>query len=211
MTDELSTEEQRLSELLDEFHAPASMSYLVPRSQGGFRPRHATEGRHRGIWRGRAATAAVTVAVVAAVTGGYFGLRAARQQPVVPISGHWHVVVAPGGPAHNAIACASTTDCWAVGSRIEHYAGAGWTKVRSPTPAGGALAAITCRPAPDCWAVGAAPDGSATTLLIEHYTGSGWQRLPGPQLPPEATGGVRSLDGVACTDSTDCWAVGMVG
>ena len=113
----------------------------------------------------------------------------------------------------NAVACASTTDCWAVGedyfgTLIEHYAGAGWSVVSSPDPSGSAvtLLGVACGSATSCFAVGyyqMVP--GLTQTLIEEYSGTGWALVTSPDITAV---GDNELDAIACVSATDCWAVG---
>jgi len=119
----------------------------------------------------------------------------------------------------SAVACASSSDCWAVGTYktgtstrtlIEQNSGSGWKIVSSPrvSPAD-SLGAITCVGAEDCWAVGAyATDTGGTEPLIEHNAGKGWTVVRSP-----SPGGARqrALSSVSCAAANDCWAVGTAG
>jgi hypothetical protein len=93
-----------------------------------------------------------------------------------------------------AVACASSSECWAVGTYktrsstrtlIERNSGNGWTIVSSPRvgPAD-SLSAVTCVGAQDCWAVGAhGTDAGDTAPLIERNTGKGWTVVRSPTPP----------------------------
>jgi len=122
----------------------------------------------------------------------------------------------------DAVSCASTTDCWAVGRYIvgayalplgEHWDGSSWTAsplavfTGDPPPAGDyLLEGISCPDAGDCWAVGYwEPDGDAGSMqtLIEQWGGSTWT------LDSESSGGIIGyLNGISCTSATGCYAVG---
>lgn len=113
----------------------------------------------------------------------------------------------------NAVACASDTECWAVGSLLtptdalfEEYTGGSWTAVYSPDGGGVDfdLQGITCLPSGDCWVVGRGPGPGAA---IVYYDGNGWTVV---SSPPGGAGGDR-LNGIACVSSEDCWAVGFSG
>jgi len=142
----------------------------------------------------------------------------------------WNIVPAditptpgPGGAFLYGVACAGSSDCWAVGSQfpsfagqalIEQYAGSGWSAVPTPTPSGpvdSQLDSVTCVSPSDCWAVGVTRkygNGVNEGLvqgLIEHYTGGGWSIVASP-VPSPGTG--NRLSGVTCVSSADCWAVG---
>jgi hypothetical protein len=78
----------------------------------------------------------------------------------------------------NAVTCASSSNCWAVGyynsgsiyqTLTEHWDGAAWSIVNSPNPTQyNFLNAVTCASASDCWAVGY--HGGIAQTLIEHYS-----------------------------------------
>lgn len=119
----------------------------------------------------------------------------------------WVIVTSPNNDATQDylydVACASGSDCWAVGSStddvnfhtetlIEHWNGASWTIVTSPNSGQDSyLNAVTCASASDCWAVG---------TLIEHWNGTVWSIVSSPNngIPVDVT----------CTSSSNCWAVG---
>jgi hypothetical protein len=119
----------------------------------------------------------------------------------------------------SAVACASSSDCWAVGTYktgtstrtlIEHNSGNDWTIVSSPRvgPAD-SLGAVTCVSAQDCWAVGAyVTDTGGMEPLIERNTGKGWTVVGSPK---PVGGRQRALSSVSCADANDCWAVGTAG
>lgn len=130
----------------------------------------------------------------------------------------------PGGTLLSAVTCATTSDCWAVGSQypssagqalIEHYAGSGWSAVPTPTPSGpvdSRLDSVTCVSPSDCWAVGVTSNyGNGINQglvegLVEQYTGGGWSIVASP-TPGPGTG--NSLSSVTCVSADDCWAVGV--
>src|SRR2546422_4523301 len=110
----------------------------------------------------------------------------------------WTIVESPNtSPTENnslsGVACASASDCWAVGSTIQHWNGTSWSILASPS--GGFLNSVTCLSGSDCWAVG--------SVLIEHWDGGSWAVVPGA--------GGSSLLGGTCSSASDCWAVGGNG
>lgn len=127
----------------------------------------------------------------------------------------WSIVPSPNITDYDrnllhGISCSSASDCWAVGgffelanftskTLIEHWDGASWSIVPSPTQSGSYsdLFRVTCTSASDCWAVGY---GQGETL-IEHWDGTAWQIVATQNQPGE-------LHGVACASATDCWASG---
>ncbi len=98
------------------------------------------------------------------------------------------------GGVLTAIACTSSTDCWANVSTyypqddpvFEHWDGSAWTLV----PSAAAANDITCVSVTDCWAVG---------TQIQHWDGASWALVGGP---------ATALLGVSCVGTDDCWAVG---
>jgi erythromycin esterase-like protein len=128
----------------------------------------------------------------------------------------WRVVPSPSPGAVNnelfSVVAVSARDVWAVGfttnsalaqtTLIEHWNGARWSVVPSPSPgANDVLSGVTAVAASDVWAVGASNTLSQT--LIEHWNGTQWQVVPSPS---PGTGGV--LSGVAAVAAGDVWAVG---
>jgi hypothetical protein len=174
--------------------------------------------------RSGAWAAAIVVSLVALV-------GVATQMKSQAASSGWTIVTSPSSsPAADDItlgsACANADQCWAVGVTInninsnsifsplmESWNGASWALASTPViPAGsgGGLFATSCVTGSDCWAVGAvlgaAGDGSPTGTLIEHWDGGAWSIVPSP-TPDGVTGAL--LQGVSCTSSTNCVAVGF--
>ncbi len=118
----------------------------------------------------------------------------------------------------NAIACPSTSHCWAVGqsgttrggnvaSEVRHQlmeqeVAGKWQVVPAPkvSVADPALTDITCPAARDCWAVGGS--GSHGSAIIEHWAGRSWQLVSSPRLRG------AQLQSVACAAPDLCWAAG---
>jgi hypothetical protein len=129
----------------------------------------------------------------------------------------WTVVTSPNTAADqdnilSGMACASSVDCWAVGSSnaysqglIEHWDGTSWSIVPSPQ-AGNPLNAVTCLSASDCWAAGPyyTPNPPAQTLLV-HWDGTSWTKVVSPNTSATQS---NTLSGIACASPSDCWAVG---
>ncbi len=118
-----------------------------------------------------------------------------------------------------SVDCVSSSDCWAVGAQepdgqqqpqtlAENWNGTTWSVV--PTPAvAGYLFSVTCSNASDCWAVGDDLDGQQNPLngIIYHWDGSQWS-----QSATAASGqAFDQFASVACSSSSDCWAVGYAG
>jgi hypothetical protein len=128
----------------------------------------------------------------------------------------WHVQKVPPlpGTGLNAVACASESDCVAVGgpstgALVEHWNGEDWTVQQTPKPAGAQLAglnAISCATASSCMAVGAYVDRAGEQfVLAERWDGHAWRVAPAPtpSSPPNSF-----LVGVACPAALACIAVG---
>jgi len=160
---------------------------------------------------------------VCAVTRG-----AATTTALAPAAaGSWSIVPSPNtGPMdYNTlfgVACPSASDCWAAvgyydaaaGSHsqtlIEHWDGSSWTIVNSANTSSAEsnfLLAVTCTSATDCWAVGHHDSGDVAIFntLIEHYDGMSWSVVNSPN---STDGQDNELQGISCTSSADCWAIG---
>jgi len=117
----------------------------------------------------------------------------------------------------NAIACPSSTQCWAVGRTasapggntlsetrhplLQHETAGTWRKASVPglSPRA-ALEAIACPGPSDCWAVGGST--ASGPAVIVHWTGAAWQLASSPAL----TG--AQLDSISCAAANACWATG---
>ena len=125
----------------------------------------------------------------------------------------------------NGAACASASNCWAVGNTgcngdcsggadvAVHWDGISWTKSKFVSPGdnqdfgtGPQLNSVTCLAARDCWAVGFQYDAKGDMLnQILHWNGAAWAETP---APGESSGDGTSLNSVTCTNTSNCWAVG---
>jgi hypothetical protein len=141
----------------------------------------------------------------------------------------WSLVKSANGGKYSnlaSIACTATTSCWAVGdwvnsasatphhTLIEHWNGSAWKHVGSPNVASGTqneLLSVACHSAKQCVAVGGAAglptNGAPSTgkLFAETLSGGTWH-LATPAIP--ATAVVSVLNGVACSNASQCNAVG---
>ena len=150
--------------------------------------------------------------------------------------------VAPNTPSAgvysylDGVACASSSDCWAVGdyfsgtstqTLIEHWDGKAWTIVNSPNgstlPAGklygtspaSYLLSVSCASTSQCWAVGYYFNAfNQFSPLVEQWDGNAWTTVPSPTVTPESVGGtlLNESDGlwsVTCPSPSECWAVGI--
>jgi hypothetical protein len=119
-------------------------------------------------------------------------------------AGGWTRVSAPGTSYPlTDVACVTASDCWALGSVIEHWSGDGWRAVPSPAGEGTnfSLSAVTCAGVDECWAVGSTTTDGNEYALIEEYSGGTWT----VNSRDTAT---TALDAVTCVGAGDCWAVG---
>jgi hypothetical protein len=114
------------------------------------------------------------------------------------------------------VSCTGTSECTAVGSQgspslalAERWNGSQWSTQTTPTPSGGSsvvLNSVSCVSATLCMAVGSFANGtSPLNPLVEKWNGSSWaiEALP---APPGAT--QVWLEGVSCSSTTQCVAVG---
>jgi len=136
----------------------------------------------------------------------------------------WKIVGSPN-PANDtvsvlySISAASGNEVWAVGSShngnlpsrtlIEHWNGAQWTIVPSPSPDTqfNELRGVAALSANDAWAVGYR-GGTKTETPIEtfilHWDGANWIQVASPNV----AGGANQLFGINAISASDIWAVG---
>ncbi|HEV2371234.1 MAG TPA: hypothetical protein VGS19_03615 [Streptosporangiaceae bacterium] len=123
----------------------------------------------------------------------------------------------PGNANLNSVSCTSTSACTAVGNYTsgsntvtlaEAWNGSTWSVQSTANPAGtksAILNRVVCTSASACIAVGDSTTGTTTSTLAEAWNGSTWTI----QTTPNASGQANSqLNGLACTSSTNCTAVG---
>jgi hypothetical protein len=123
-----------------------------------------------------------------------------------------------------AVACASRTDCVAVGAGyppptskaaspftlVDYWNGSRWTAGRAVTVGTGSLfSAVSCPAARSCYAVGnySAKNGEILPLT-EHWNGSAWSRQGAP-VPAGTSFG--ELTSASCPTAKFCVAVGTDG
>ncbi|HLW36718.1 MAG TPA: hypothetical protein VKS98_13780 [Chthoniobacterales bacterium] len=136
----------------------------------------------------------------------------------------WQVVPSPSVDKRTnglvAIACLSSSSCWAVGYTIDiqtvsvqtlilRWDGTSWTIAPSPNVGTGfnALYGVACTAETSCWAVGFENGGSQAKTLIEKWDGASWTVQTSPNLGVEN----NVLNGVTCNSASDCWAAGYSG
>jgi hypothetical protein len=136
----------------------------------------------------------------------------------------WSVTPSPtpadiSGPVYlNRVSCTSPTSCMAVGyyyngspyqTLIESWNGTDWSIMPSPNPSNNYdyLNGVSCTSSTNCVAVGAYWDSSANLplqTLIETWNGTEWSIT----ASPDQSSSDNELQGVSCTRSTECMAVG---
>ncbi len=156
---------------------------------------------------------------------GYYDNASGNEQTLMEryTTSGWALVGSPTADSSNdvlrSVACASPTNCWAVGSEqpagsaasqtlILHYDGTGWVVSSSPRPgpAPNLLYGVTCASSTECWAVGSHATGySIEQTLIEHNTGNGWAIISSPNT---SISDRDLLFGISCADVADCAAAG---
>jgi hypothetical protein len=137
----------------------------------------------------------------------------------------WSIVPSPNagdGGELKAVTAVSANDVWAVGNSlgpgngvqktlVEHWDGAAWSVVPSPSPdmfTDDALLSVAARSSREVWAVGyATPAGQRP--LIERWDGATWQVVPSVSVPPEIH--FSGLTSVAIGPGNEVWAVGGDG
>ena len=145
------------------------------------------------------------------------------QQPLIEewTGTSWTVASSPNvGPNANnilyGVTCASTTDCWAVGTYgaganglntlAELWNGASWTVVSTPNPSttySNILKSVTCFSSTECWAVGSYNTSTGSPTLVEEWTGTAWTIVSAVDVAAS-----NSFYGVSCWSAAGCWAVG---
>lgn len=118
------------------------------------------------------------------------------------------------------VACASATDCWAVGSSISaevqrtlilRWDGTSWSIVASPNSVAADanhLNDVACTSATDCWAVGHSRTGGTHRSLMMRWDGIAWSVALSPEVDPTAPQD-NQLNGLSCPSASTCWAVGQ--
>ena len=123
-------------------------------------------------------------------------------------------------PVLNAVSCTSSTACTAVGSYTnsagtdstlaERWNGTSWTIQSTPNATsapGNSLNGVSCTSNSACTAVGQFLIAGTRFTLTEVWNGTGWAIQDTPN--PSGNGGNYStLQGVSCTSSSACIAVG---
>ncbi|HEY1331512.1 MAG TPA: hypothetical protein VGH10_08565 [Actinomycetota bacterium] len=129
----------------------------------------------------------------------------------------WTLVPAPrpdrGIGFLTSVTVVSANEAWAAGlsSRrdftheqplFEHWDGAAWSIVPSPSLAGDAgINDIAAVASDDVWAVGSGPEG----VLVEHWDGDAWHVVSAP-----SQNAYTSLHSLSATSADDVWASGTI-
>ncbi len=146
-----------------------------------------------------------------AAFGDRYGLGWSSQSPPSPSGGKKSYL--------EGVSCTSSTACIAVGNYenssgatvtlAEQWSGTEWKIQTTPNPSGAKasrLSGISCTSSTACIAVGNYESSSgAIIILAEQWNGTEWkiQSIPSP-----TEGTTSVLDGVSCTSTTNCVAVG---
>ena len=136
----------------------------------------------------------------------------------------WSIVTSPNASTIvanqlNGVSCVSASDCMAGGdyflnsttnqTLVEEWNGTSWSIVTSPntsTTLGNVLNGVNCTSTSFCMAAGYYIDSSsAYQTLIEEWNGTSWSIVTSPNTST-TLGNV--LNGVSCTSTTFCMAVG---
>ena len=129
----------------------------------------------------------------------------------------------PGSDFLYDVACASSSDCWAVGRHmpgalgggnpgttlIHHWDGTAWSIEQSPNALGGQssqVVSVDCPTARDCWTVGYSSGPAGSRTLAMRWDGETWSVIPTPNSAPDRA---DALNGITCLQPHDCWAVGV--
>ncbi len=135
----------------------------------------------------------------------------------------WSIVPSPAAPSGtydelHGVACPGPSNCVAVGNSydgstnqnlIESWNGSTWSVVTSPDTSpsqDNGLSSVACTTPTSCVAVGAYSIGSLGRTLVESWDGSTWSIVTSPNTTPTQS---NYLNGVTCTLSTNCVAVGI--
>jgi hypothetical protein len=137
-------------------------------------------------------------------------------------TGRWVVTRTPslgagGASTLTAVAATSPTDAWAVGAStagglpsqktlIEHWDGAAWVRVPSPTPTSGdnGFNDVAALSPTSAFAVGYSASATGYHALVEEWDGQAWNVVQVPQVPPTNS----FFTSVSAMSATDVWAGG---
>lgn len=143
--------------------------------------------------------------------------------PTVASAASWSLQLSssPGGQESSlfgGVSCSSSTACTTVGSEIvtgtkrvmaERWNGTEWSAQTISNPpgatSGAELRGVSCASSTSCIAVGTANSATSTFIFSDKWNGTSWsaQTISGPSGTSRI-----SMNGVSCTSSTACTAVG---
>jgi hypothetical protein len=119
-----------------------------------------------------------------------------------------------GSPPLTGVSCPSIRLCVAVGENLaERWNGARLTiqRIEWPFPAKDVqLQAVSCTSTSACTAVGSFIRGDRKLPLVERWNGRRWL-IQRPAYPPGRTRPGAGFDGVSCSSTTACTAIGRLG
>jgi hypothetical protein len=163
------------------------------------------------------------------VAAGEYGNASNIQQTLVESwnGTAWSITPSPdqgsGSNNLNGVSCTGPTSCVAVGdysgnpiptlNLVESWNGTAWSITPSPDPAGAvnALFGVWCTSSTNCMAVGFSKPSvpvlseSVSQNLVESWNGTAWSITPSPDQGSAA----NNLNGLSCSSSTNCVAVGL--
>lgn len=125
----------------------------------------------------------------------------------------WSLQNAPASvSALRGVACATTTNCFAVGQTtsngpaidVSPASGPNWS-AQTPPAADGELTSVSCVTTTECW-TGGYSSGGAAGAVAKTTDGSTWT----PESVPGGSTGVAAVSGMACkgTGTAHCYATG---
>ncbi len=157
--------------------------------------------------------------LVCVFTGLAFGANAPKTRTSTvsfPVCGTWTVSsmqsagLFAGNIWFGSVSAVSSDDVWAFGESsegtlIQHWDGARWGQVDSPTPSGKDVEHVgiydsVALATDDVWAVGVAHYPNQTFIL--HWEGSRWSMVPHPNIPGARFSGIHGVS------NDDVWIVG---
>jgi hypothetical protein len=116
----------------------------------------------------------------------------------------------------DSVSCVSDGPCMAVGSYTdgasnltvsEQWDGTSWTVEPTDNLPNGTFSSVSCTALNVCVAVG--DDGNSPNgTFAASWNGTSWSTIPTPRVPGSGTFGDNSLQGVSCSSTTTCTAVG---
>ncbi len=133
----------------------------------------------------------------------------------------WAVVTLPppsgtpsgAGSSLAAVACPTSTTCFAVGIGAYEWNGGTWSTVNLPAPAGSStnFMGMSCPSPTLCFVLGGAMNTSSTSIsstgIIDEWSSGSWSSVANvPQ--PSASGLYNVMTAISCPSATACLAVG---